>query len=363
MDSSDPDISFDDTGVCNHCQRYFDRAPLELFHDSNGKERLESTIQQIKMEGKKKPYDCLIGVSGGLDSTMVALRCKELGLRPLAIHLDNGWNTELSVHNVEKCLRKLNIDLVTYVVNWEEFRDIQLSFLKASVPNLEIPTDHAITALLFQSAIKRNIRYIISGSNLETEGIMPRAWVYDHRDYRNLKSIHNRFGTVKIKSFPRYGLFDFAYYFGIRRIKFLKILNYAPYNKAEAKKLLQSELGWEDYGGKHYESIFTRFFQGYILPKKFQFDKRRAHLSTLICSKQITREEALHEMEKSPYPEDLFKEDYHFFCKKFNLTPEELDSILQQENRKHTDFPSLSAIFLKNKMGLLDFARKLVLPT
>lgn len=359
MDTSDPAIQFDENGVCNHCKLYARRAATELKHHEEGQKELAHLLNVIKAEGKGRRYDCIIGVSGGVDSTMVAYRCRQYGLRPLAVHLDNGWDSELAVSNIEKTLQKLDIDLYTHVVDWEEFKDIQLSFLKASVANAEIPSDHAIGAILYRIAAKENIRFVISGSNIETEAIMPTSWMYDNRDFRHLQAIHKKYGKKKIKTFPYYTLADFFYFILLKKIRLIRILNYAPYRKSDCMRILQEELGWVYYGGKHYESIFTRFFQGYYLPKKFGIDKRLAHLSTLICAGQITREKALEEMQQEPYPAELFHKDREFFVRKFHLTEAEFDSIMTAPPRRHEEFPSHAFIFQQNGFGLRELAKRL----
>ncbi len=359
MDTSDSEIEFDAEGICNHCKRYFVRAATELRHGPEGKAELEGMIARIKAEGKNKPYDCIIGVSGGVDSTMVAYQCKKHGLRTLAVHLDNGWDSELAVSNIAKTLKNLGIDLYTHVMDWEEFRDIQLSFLKASVANAEIPSDHAIGALLYQIAAKKGIRFVISGSNIETEAIMPMSWMYDNRDFKHLKAIHRQYGTAKLRTFPFYTPLRFFYYILIKRVRLVRILNYSPYNKAEALRILKDELGWVYYGGKHYESVFTRWFQGYYLPRKFGIDKRLAHLSTLICAGQITREEALKELESDPYPPELFKKDQEFVIKKFGLSQQDFEDLMKAPPRKHTEFPCNQFIFQQNRFGLKEIAKRI----
>ena len=259
MDTTDREIQFDNNGVCNHCRAYEERAQKELHNDEAGRKKLQQLVNEIKKNGKNREYDCVIGLSGGMDSTMVAYTIRRLGLRPLAIHLDNEWNSEVAMNNIENIVEKLNIDLHTYQVNWEEFRDLQLSFLNASVANCEIPTDHAIIALLFHTAAEKGIRYIISGGNIVTEATMPESWGYSNRDWRFIKGIHKEFGKIKFREYFHLNFFDCAYYIFVRRIKFVPILNYVPYVKKNAKKLIEKELGWRDYGGKHCESIYTRF--------------------------------------------------------------------------------------------------------
>ena len=271
-----------------------------------------------------------------------------MGLRSLAIHLDNGWDSELAINNINNSVEKLGIELKIVSCNWEEFRDLQLSFLKASVANAEIPTDHAILSILYHTAADKGIGYIISGGNIVTEAIMPESWGYDPKDLKFIKGIHKKFGKIKLKTFPQLTLFDWVNYTFIKRIKFIPILNYIPYVKENAKKLIEKELNWKDYGLKHYESIYTRFFQGYILPKKFNVDKRRAHLSTLICSGQMSREEALKEMERSPYPsEKMMEEDKEYVIKKLGLSREEFARIMSAPIKGFQDYPNNHSLFTK----------------
>jgi N-acetyl sugar amidotransferase len=346
MDTSDPEISFDERGRCNHCRNYEIRVASEVFRGEEGKRRLDALLQRVRARGRGRDYDCIIGVSGGVDSTMVAYTVRELGLRPLAVHFDNGWDSELAVDNIKKTLDRLGIDLQTHVVDWEEFRDLQLSFLKASVANCEIPTDHAITALLFNAAARHGIRYIFGGGNVATEGILPFSWGYYNWDRKHLEAIHRRFGTVPLKTTPRISLSRFVYLVFARGIRLIPILNYVDYNKTEAMKLIQEKLCWRYYGGKHYESIYTRFFQGYILPVKFGFDKRRAHLATLVCSGEMSREDALREMEKDPYGNaNLLREDREFVIKKFGLTEDAFAELMERPVRSYRDYPNHSFLF------------------
>jgi N-acetyl sugar amidotransferase len=299
MDTTDPDIVFDAAGVCNHCHRYDTIAASRLVPLDERPTQLASLVEKIKRDGRDKEYDCVIGVSGGVDSTYVAYLIHELRLRPLAVHFDNAWNSELAVANIEKTLKTLGIDLFTYVVNWPEFRDLQLSFLKASTPDGEVPTDHAITALLYQVAARHDLHYVITGTNMATESMLPEKWGYGYYDWRYVKDVHRRFGTQRITTYPHFSLLRLFYYVFIKRIRMVSILNYIDYNKAAAMETLQKDLGWIYYGGKHYESIYTRFYQAYLLPRKFSIDKRKAHYSSLIYSGQMTRDQAV-ELMKEP---------------------------------------------------------------
>jgi len=340
MDTSDPDIVFDEEGICNHCQSYFRLIEGHTYRGEDGRRRLEEIVQEIKSAGKGKAYDCVLGVSGGVDSTYVAHISHEYGLRPLAVHLDNGWNSQLAVHNIEKVMNKLGIDLHTEVLDWEEFKDLQISFLKSSAAIAEIPTDQAQKAVSYKVADKMNIKFVLSGHNLQTEAILPKAWSYDTGDTKLIRSLQRHFGTRKLKSYPFMPDWQRYYYNYVRNIKSVRILNYINYDKDEAMRVLQDDLDWEYYGGKHYESIYTRFWQSYVLPRKFSFDKRRAHLSNLICAGQLTRSDALAEMLSNPYPEDLSQQDRDYVITKLGFTEEEFEEIMNEPIRSYADYPN-----------------------
>jgi N-acetyl sugar amidotransferase len=349
MDTTDPEIVFDNQGVCNHCHRYEDELPKRVFQGEMAKEKLTQIVSKIKYSGKGKEYDCIIGVSGGVDSTYVAYLTKELGLSVLAIHFDNGWNSELAVSNIEKVLDKLNIDLYTYVIDWEEFKDLQLSFLKASTPDGEIPTDHAINALLFREASKRGIKYIINGMNFATESMAVRMWAYGHSDWKYIKAVHKKFGTSSLKKYPHYSFFNLFYWTFIKRIKVVSILNYVDYDKDKVMELIQEKLGWVYYGGKHYESVYTRFFQGYILPTKFKIDKRIGHLSDLIRSGQLSREKALAELGKEGYNAEMFNIDRPFVLKKLDFDEASFEKIMNEKPKTFMDYPNSASTIIKLK--------------
>jgi N-acetyl sugar amidotransferase len=341
MDTSDPDIKFNSEGICNHCIEY-DHLHKNYFPVSSEDKakKLELTVRKIKEHGKGREYDCIIGLSGGIDSTYVAYMVKKLGLRPLAVHLDNGWNSELAVKNIENIVKKLDMDLYTYVIDWEEFRDMQVSYLKASVIDTEVLTDHAVRAILYRLANKHGLKYILNGKNYVSEAILPISWISDKNDLKNIISIQKRFGNKKIKTFPQLGLLRLNYFKHIKGINYIPFLNYIDYVKSDAQKILQNELEWRDYGGKHRESIFTKFFQAYILPVKFNIDKRKAHLSTLICSEQITREEALAELAKPLYQPLELQDEKDYIIKKLQLTHEQFEEIMQRKPKAFTDYPS-----------------------
>jgi N-acetyl sugar amidotransferase len=337
----DPEMSFTKDGVCNHCTTYLTTASGMHLNEPELKEKeLTRLVSEIKSAGIGRDYDCVIGVSGGVDSTYLAYLCKQSGLRPLVVHFDNGWNSEMAVKNIENIVRKLDFDLYTYVNDWEEFRDLQLSFLQASVIDIELITDQAIVAVLFMMAHKHGIRYVLNGNNFATEAILPESWYHWKLDVLNITDIHDRFGKLPLKTYPMVGFWKRWYYGKTGHIKIVSLLNYVPYDKAQAKALITQELGWMDYGGKHYESIFTRFYQAYYLPVKFGVDKRKAHLSSLICSGQLSRSEALEEMKKELYPPDKLREDKEFVLKKLGLSDPEFQDILNMPARKHTEYAS-----------------------
>ncbi len=340
MDTSDTEIVFDENGVCNHYHNFMRLAPHYLYQGKESDLKLEMLVEQMRKDGKNSDYDCICGVSGGVDSSYVSYLSKQLGLRVLTVHFDNGWNSELAVKNIENIVKRLGFDYQTWVVDWEEFKDLQISFLKASVANAEIPTDHAFLAAIYRLCDQYNIKYILSGSNFATEGILPKSWGYNAKDVKHLKAIHNKFGKVPFDTYPLLGFNRELYYTYVKKIKMVRLLNYVPYIKADAMKTIEKELGWVYYGGKHYESVFTRFFQSYILPTKFNIDKRRAHLSTLICSGQTTRDIALEELKKETYPADKILEDTEYVIKKLGLTTDEFENIMRSPVKSYLDYPN-----------------------
>ncbi|MBA4054337.1 MAG: hypothetical protein C0490_06470 [Marivirga sp.] len=342
--NDDSEITFDEKGVCSYCQYYAKQEIKSVKKGRAGEEQLEKLVAEIKASGKGKPYDSIIGISGGVDSTYLALKAKELGLRPLAVHFDNGWNSELAVNNIENIINRLGFDLHTFVIDWEEFRDLQLAFLKASVVDIELVTDHAIITKLYQLAVKFGIKYILSGANVVTEAVLPTSWIHDKRDHIHIRAINKQFGTKPLKTFPLFTT-DLKWRVEWHGIKSVQLLDLMPYNRDDVKSTIVRELGWRDYGGKHYESVFTRFYQGYILPTKFKIDKRRAHLSNLICSGQITRDQALEELKKPAYDERIFQLDYEFVLKKLELSKAAFEKIMNAPVKKHSDYPVEQSIY------------------
>ena len=331
-------IEFDDSGLCHHCRRYDLLVGSRVLRGEEARSALAAHVERIQEAGRGREYDCIIGVSGGVDSTYVAYLVKELGLRALAVHFDNGWNSELAVKNIERVLDILGVELFTYVVDWDEFRDLQIAFLRASTPDGEIPSDHAINALLWGEARRRGIRYMVSGMNFATESISVPEWAYGHSDWRYIKDVHRRFGTVPLKTYPHFSLRELAYMNVVRGIRTVSILNYVDYHKADAMELLQGKLGWQYYGGKHHESIYTRFYQGYILPRKFGVDKRYGHLSDLINAGQITKAQALEEIKQPTYAPELQEQDRTYVCKKLGFSQSEFDAIMRAPVKSFRDY-------------------------
>lgn len=339
MDTTDSGITFDKEGICYYCHEFdkkYAQLPKENFKKS---ELFKKTILTIKESTKGKKYNCILGLSGGVDSSFLAYLLKETDLHPLVVHFDNGWNTEFAIRNIENLVTKLGFELYTYVINWEEFKQLQLSYFKASVIDLEVPTDHLIFGALFKIAKKYNIHNIISGYNLTSEGIMPKSWLYEYKfDRANMKDIHRRFGSGRMNNLPTLGVWDRFFYEKVYKFRQFHLLQTFNYNKIEAKRLLIDKFDWKDYGGKHYESVFTRFYQGYFLPVKFGIDKRKAHLSTLICAYQITKEDAIKELQLPTYDPLLQAEDIEYVCKKWGISRKEFDSVMSSPIRKHEDF-------------------------
>jgi N-acetyl sugar amidotransferase len=333
---ADADITFDENGVCNYYHQYVDIVKNEMIADKEEKSKaLNDIIEKLKQEGKGKPYDCITGISGGVDSSYLIYLAKEYGLRCLIVHFDNGWNTEIAVNNINKIIQKTGYELYTIVVNWEEFRDLQKSYIKSGVVDLEVPTDHAIAATWYKLAKQYNVKNILSGNNISTEAIMPNSWIYNKSDSTNLRNIHKKFGTIPLKSFPSIGFKEEYMQSFMGGVNVYKLLNYIDYNKSEAKKTIAKQFDWVDYGGKHFESIYTKFFQAYILLTKFNIDKRKPHLSNLIFSGQITKEEAIVELRKPLYDAKELEQDKEYVVKKLGLSITEFDELMQTPPVSH----------------------------
>lgn len=341
MDTTDPNIVFDERGNCNHCKLLIETRDRYWLPDERGREKLVQLISDIKSAGRGREYDCVIGLSGGVDSSYLAMVAQNWGLRILAIHVDGGWNTELAVRNIERMVSKLKIDLHTFVIDWEEMRDLQLAFLKAGVPNQDIPQDHAFFAALYRETAKHNVRYVLTGSNYATESILPAAWGYSAGDLVHLCAIHNRFGSQPLKTFPQLGFLYFNWYLPkVKKVRIVAPLDLMPYSKADAIEKLHSSFGWQYYGGKHYESRFTKFFQAHYLPTKFGFDKRRAHIASLVASGEITRDEALRQVAEPLYRPDELKRDQEFILSKLGLTAAQWDELMAMPAHAHREYPT-----------------------
>lgn len=341
MDESDKDIVFDNDGICNHCHSFKLRKENIIHHSADDETVFLNEIDKIKKLGKNRTYDCVVGVSGGVDSTYLVYLAKKHGLRCLLVHLDNGWDSEFAVDNIQRIVEYSGFDLYTHVIDWEEFKDIQKSFFHSDVIDLELPSDHAIFAIVYKIAIQHKIKVILNGENFATEAIMPEKWNWRKSDAKNIKSIHRRFGTgLKLRTFPFMSTFNRLIYKYLIGINSIPILNFVRYNKENVISVLENEIGWRRYPGKHYESIFTRFYQGFILPSKFNVDKRKAHLSTLINSGQISRNKAIEILREPTYDEQLQKQDFEYLCKKLDFKSNELDEYLSRNEKSHLMYGS-----------------------
>lgn len=345
MDTSDPLIYFDEKGVCNHCHRYDDFVIPQWQNCT--KERLDSKIQQIKEECKNKPYDCIIGLSGGVDSSYVLHYMKtNYDLRILAVHIDAGWNTQIANENIKKLVNKLQIPLHTITINWEEMRDLQVAFLKSGVANCDTPQDHAFFASLYGYAVENNIRYVLSGFNLATESIFPTSWVHSSIDSMQLEDIHKKFGEIPLKTYPVVGFFKYWFYYPfVKKFRIISPLNYINYNKKEAISILNASYNWQNYGEKHEESLWTKFFQSYYLMKKFGYDVRKPYYSSMILSGGMSREEALNQLLVMPTEESL-RQDLNNILDKLQLTPAQWQAIMESPKRDYTKYANNHKLYL-----------------
>lgn len=336
------ELEFNDEGVCNYCLQY----DVEVHKTGNKNQgfpdQFQDFLTKLKRDGVGKKYDTILGVSGGVDSSYLALKLKENGVRVLLYHYDNGWDSELAVKNIQKISQKLGFDLHTLVVDWNEFKDIQLSYLKAGVLDIEAITDHSAIYATKLVAKKYGIKNIVGGFNFVTESIIPKSWIYPNKgDWYNLRDIQNKFGTKKISTVPIDSLFSHLFFRYLYKTTWFSPLNLLHYDKSEVIRELEEKLDWTNYGGKHYESIWTRFYQGYILPKRYNIDKRKAHLSNLICSGQISKENAKLALEQPIYDPSLLNQDYEYVCKKFSLTKNELEDLLNLPKVSHYEYDFL----------------------
>lgn len=346
MDDSNPMIVFDDTGQCNCCKDAMARREHEWWPDERGESRMEALVARLKSEGQGREYDAMVGLSGGIDSAYLAHLMKtRYGLRLLAVHVDGGWNSAPAVRNIETIVRRLDIDLHTYVVEWQEMRDLQLAFLRAGVLNQDIPQDHAFFATLYRTAARFGLRHFLSGVNYASENIVPPAWGYPSMDGAHVRGVHARFGRQPLRTFPVMGLVEFLWITRVRKtLTKHKPLDFIAYDKEAAREELTREYGWRDYGGKHSESRFTKFYQESYLPRKYGFDKRRLHLSSLIVSGQMARESALEELSRPIAEPVQLKRDVRFVAKKLGIASEELETLIEASPVPHAAYPNSQAL-------------------
>ncbi len=344
MDTTDSNIKFNNKGLCDHCQNFqLNLQNIFLENTDKSEKKIQKISKKIKKNKNKNGYDCILGLSGGVDSSYLAhYVVKMLELNPLVVHVDTGWNSIESVHNIEKIIDKLSLDLHTEVINWREMKDLQLAFFKATHPNLDIPQDHAIWASIHKIAVKNNIKYLLTGGNFSTECIRePLEWSYHASDVKHIKDIHSRFGRIPLKNFPlisiyRYKIF-YKYFYGLN---ILQPLNFIKFNKNEAINFLEKEYGWKKYSHKHYESRFTKFFEGFWLRKKFNFDVRKIHYSSLILTNQITRNEALELLKKNPYNDDDINNEIRYIKSKLDISDNDFQEYLEAPNKSFTNYKS-----------------------
>jgi N-acetyl sugar amidotransferase len=358
MDTTAPDIIFDEHGICNYCTEFLRKKEKHLAPDEGERlRRLDSLVDVVKKSGRGKKYDCIVGVSGGVDSSWSLVQAKRLGLRPLAVHMDSGWNSELAQNNIANLVRSLGVDLYTHVIDWPEIRGLMEAFFAADVVDVEVLYDNAMLAVNYRQAAKYGLKYILAGTNIATEGVdIPSTWNWHKADKRNIVGISKRFGGPKLKTFPSISTLDMVRYVGLHGIKWISFLDYLDYRKNEALDVLQRDFGYKPYAYKHYESVFTRFYQGYLHPYKFGVDKRKPHLSSLIMTGEMTREEALERASGIAYPSAKDMEaDRLYFIKKMGWSEEKFRDYMSRPEKPHTDYPSEAAFFQK----LLAMYRKL----
>ena len=348
MDNTDVNIIFDEKGVCDHCNSFHNELKPTWHTDERGKQELEKIIATIKHHGKKHDFDCIMGMSGGADSSyMLHLVVREFGLRPLVFHVDGGWNSQIAVHNINVMINKLSLDLYTEVINWEEMKDFQLAYFKSGLPNIDVPQDHAFVATLYNFAAKYDIKYILNGGNYSTECVRnPLSWLYYGTDMSQINYIRKHFSTIPWKTYPFSSVLRHKFYLRyIKGVEVVKPLNYRPYIKADAMEFLQQEYGWKPYPQKHFESRFTRFYEGYWLPKRFGYDTRKVQYSSLILTGQMTREEALEKLAKPALSDDEVRQEFEYIATKLDISTDELQSYLDMPLKSHQDYPNQEWLF------------------
>lgn len=348
MDTTDSKIVFDEKGVCDHCNDFVQNVLPNWHTDETGRKELEKIVESIRVDGKGKDFDCILGMSGGVDSSyLLHVAVKDFGLRPLVFHVDGGWNSELAVNNIQVIVDKLKLDLFTEVINWEEMKDFQLAFFKSGVPHLDIPQDHAFVATLYNFANRYNIKYILNGGNISTEGVRnPLEWLYHGTDMSQIKDIHKQFGTIPLKSYPLSPILKHKFYLRyLKGIKVVKPLNYIPYIKKDAINTLKEEYGWREYPQKHFESRFTRFFESYWLPEKFGFDTRKVQFSSLILTGQMTRAEAIEKLRSKSYDSETINQDFEYIATKLGISVAELRHYFNMPNKSYKDYKTQEKLF------------------
>ena len=348
MDTTDSSIVFDGQGVCDHCNTFLKKI-LPVWRNGEGREdELNSIITKIKEHSIDSDFDCIMGMSGGIDSSyLLYIMVEKFGLRPLVFHVDAGWNTQIAVNNIEKLVDSLDLDLYTEVINWEEIKDLQLSFFKSGVPHIDVPQDHAFFAMMYKFASNNNINYILTGGNYSTECIRnPIEWMYYQSDSVQLKDIQNKFGTIPLISYPMTSILWHKFYLPyVKGIKTIRPLDYVPYNKEKASNLLVKKFGFQKYPQKHFESRFTRFYESYWLVQRFGFDTRKVQFSSLILSGQMTREQALEELDKPAYSSETINHEIEFVANKLDISTEELMSYMHLRKKTYKDYKSQNLIY------------------
>ena len=348
MDTTDTKITFDERGVCDHCDTFY-KDILPFWHtDEKGARALQEIIDKIKKEGEGKDFDCLMGMSGGIDSSYLLYVMKEkFGLRPLVFHVDAGWNSQIAVNNIERLVDGLGLDLYTEVINWEEIKDLQLAFFKSGVPHIDVPQDHAFFATMYKFASKHNIKYILTGGNYSTECVRnPLEWMYYQSDSIQLKDIYKEHGTGKLKDYPVSNILWHKIWLPyIKGIKLIRPLDYVPYSKDEAMQFLVDTFGYQKYPQKHFESRFTRFYESYWLPEKFGYDTRKVQYSSLILTGQMTREDALKQLKKPAYDPETIKQDFEYIATKLGISVDELQGYMDAPNKTYKDYKSQEGIY------------------
>tara|TARA_B110001450_G_scaffold251446_1_gene271582 strand:+ start:162 stop:1307 length:1146 start_codon:yes stop_codon:yes gene_type:complete len=348
MDTTDSKIVFDEKGVCDHCNTFYKDILPKWLTDERGDKALTDIINKIKKEGEGKDFDCLMGMSGGIDSSyLLYVMVKKYGLRPLVFHVDAGWNSQIAVNNIERLVDGLGLDLYTEVINWEEIKDLQLAFFKSGVSHVDTPQDHSFFATMYKFASKHKIKHILTGGNYSTECVRnPLEWMYYQSDSIQLRDIYKKHGTRKLKDYPVSNILWHKVYLPyIKGIKLIRPLDFVPYNKDEAMQLLVDKFGYQKYPQKHFESRFTRFYEAYWLPKKFGYDTRKVQYSSLILTGQMTREEALENLSKPAYDPETISQDFEYIATKLGISVEELQSYLDAPNKTYKDYKSQENIY------------------